>query len=134
AGMVAGRFGTDHHEVVCTARDFESLWARTVWYADGLAADISNVPLYMLARDARRHVPVVLSGDGGDEMFGGYPTYQADRLAAVYRRLPLPLRALVGALVRVMPMSTDKLSVEYRLRQFVRGVEDGDLSRSHFAW
>ena len=134
AGMVARRFGTDHHEVVCTARDFESLWARTVWYADGLAADISNVPLYMLARDARRHVPVVLSGDGGDEMFGGYPTYRADRLAAVYRRVPRPLRRAVRTLSGALPASTAKLSFDFKLRQFLAGAEFGDAARSHFAW
>ncbi len=134
ARIVAGSLGTEHHEVICTPRDFATLWPETVWHADGLAADVSNIPLFMLARAARQHVPVVLSGDGGDELFGGYPTYKADRLAAIYRRLPLPARALVGAVVRALPMSTDKLSVEYRLRQFVRGVEDGDLSRSHFAW
>ncbi|TMA90704.1 MAG: asparagine synthase (glutamine-hydrolyzing) [Deltaproteobacteria bacterium] len=134
ARTVARRLGTDHHEVICTARDFESLWATTVWHADGLAADISNVPLFMLARDARRHVPVVLSGDGGDEMFGGYPTYRADRLAAVYRRVPRPLRSAVATLSTALPASTAKLSFDFRLRQFLAGVELDEVARSHFAW
>jgi asparagine synthase (glutamine-hydrolysing) len=134
ARTVAGHLGTDHHEVICTARDFESLWARTVWHADGLAADISNVPLFMLARDARRHVPVVLSGDGGDEMFGGYPTYRADRLAAVYRRVPRPVRDAVATLSTALPTSTAKLSFDFKLRQFLAGAELGDAARSHFAW
>src|SRR6266849_2929183 len=72
-------------------------------------------------------VPVVLSGDGGDEMFGGYPTYRADRLAAVYRRVPRPLRYAVAILSTALPASTAKLSLDFRLRQFLAGVELDDV-------
>jgi asparagine synthase (glutamine-hydrolysing) len=134
ARLVARHLDTEHHEVVCTARDFRDLWARSVWHADGLAADISNVPLYMVAAAARRHVPVVLSGDGGDELFGGYPIYQADRLAAVYRRVPAPVRAVVGALAARLPASTEKLSLDFKLKQFLAGAQLGETARSHFSW
>ena len=56
ARLVAGSLGTEHHEVVCTPRDFAALWPETVWHADGLAADISNIPLFMLARAAFEHL------------------------------------------------------------------------------
>src|SRR6185503_796964 len=134
ARIVAHALGTEHHEVECTANDFASLWRTTVWHADGLAADISNVPLYLVARAARQHVPVVLSGDGGDELFAGYPTYQADRLAAVYRRIPAPLRSTIGVVARALPASTGKMSLEYRVKQFLAGAEALDPARSHFAW
>ena len=134
ARAVAGALGTEHHEVVCTPDDFRSLWRTTVWHADGLAADISNVPLYLVARAAREHVPVVLSGDGGDELFGGYPTYQADRLATVYRHVPAPLRSMIGLVARTLPASSGKMSLDYRVKQFLDGAEATDAARAHFAW
>jgi asparagine synthase (glutamine-hydrolysing) len=105
-----------------------------VWHADGLAADISNVPLYMVARLAREHVPVVLSGDGGDEMFAGYPTYRADRMAVGYRRLPAPLRRVLRAAARKLPTSTAKMSLDYTLTRFLDGAELPDAAESHLAW
>jgi asparagine synthase (glutamine-hydrolysing) len=134
ARAIASALGTDHHEVVCTADEFASLWRTTVWHADGLAADISNVPLYLLARRAREEVPVVLSGDGADELFGGYPTYQADRLAAAYRHVPAPFRTMIGLVARSLPTSTGKMSFDYRLKQFLAGAEANDAAHSHFAW
>ncbi len=134
AQMVARQLNTEHHEIVCTSKEFKDLWARTVWHADGLAVDISNVPLYMLARLARNHVPVVLSGDGGDELFAGYPIYQADLLASIYRKMPLLFRRIVVTLASALPTSTEKLSLDFKLRQFFSGVEFHGTARSHFAW
>ncbi len=134
AQMVACRLGTEHHEIVCTSREFKDLWAKTVWHADGLAVDISNVPLYTVAGLARSHVPVVLSGDGGDELFAGYPIYQADLLASVYRRVPLWLRRIAVGFASALPTSTEKLSLDFKLRQFLSGAELDGTARSHFAW
>ena len=134
ARVVARRLDTEHHEVVCTATDFRDLWARTVRHADGLAADISNVPLYMVAQEARRHVPVVLSGDGGDELFAGYAIYQADRLASIYRRAPAVARRILRAATRILPTSTEKMSFDFKLKQFLSGAALGEAARSHFAW
>ena len=131
---VAKLLGTDHHEVFCTAEDMASLIEKSVYHADNLTADISNVPMYMVSRLARQHVTVVLSGDGGDEVFGGYPIYQADRLASYYRRVPAWLRnGMVQPLVHALPASSNKLSLDYKARKFVEGAALSP-ARAHYTW
>ena len=125
---------TEHHEIVCTPKDLVSSFETTVRHADNLTADLSNVPLYLVSRLAADHVKVVLSGDGGDELFLGYPIYQADRWAAHYRRLPLWLHRLVfSPLVDALPTSTAKLSFDYKARKFVEGARRPP-AQAHFSW
>src|ERR1022692_3923404 len=84
---------------------------------------------------SRRHVTVALSGEGADELFGGYLTYQADRLVRPFQRLvPTGLRRLMrGALDRYMPVSDDKISLEYKLKRWLEGsLLDPD--EAHFFW
>ena len=84
---------------------------------------------------SRRHVTVALSGEGADELFGGYLTYQADRLVRPFRRLaPAGLRRLMrGALDRYMPVSDEKISLEYKLKRWLEGsLLDPD--EAHFFW
>lgn len=120
ADLVARHYDLQHHEVVCTADDVRATLDRVVWHADNPTADISMVPMLRLAEAARREVTVVLSGDGGDEVFGGYPIYQADRLARVWRHLPVWFRTgVVTRLVDRLPASQRKLSADYALRAFV---------------
>jgi asparagine synthase (glutamine-hydrolysing) len=78
ADLVAQRYDLHHHEVVCTAADVPATIDRVVRHADNPTADISMVPMLRLSEAARQEVTVVLSGDGGDEVFGGYAIYQAD--------------------------------------------------------
>lgn len=123
ADLVARTYDLQHHEVVCTADDVRATLDRVVRHADNPTADISMVPMLRLAEAARREVTVVLTGDGGDEVFGGYPIYQADRLARVWRHLPGWFRdGLVGRLVERLPTSQRKLSADYALRAFVRAA------------
>jgi asparagine synthase (glutamine-hydrolysing) len=99
--------------------------------------DASVIPTYMLSRFARRHVTVALGGDGGDELFAGYPTYQAQKLAAVYDSLPAPLRALAGGTGRLvanrLPVNTNNLSLDFKLKRFTGALDAPALER-HFQW
>jgi asparagine synthase (glutamine-hydrolysing) len=78
AALAARHFGTDHHELAVTREDFMNAWPRLAWYRDDPVAEASEIPLLLLSEFAGRHVRVALSGDGGDELFGGYPKYRAD--------------------------------------------------------
>jgi asparagine synthase (glutamine-hydrolysing) len=80
AGAIAQRFGSDHHEIVVGREQFQDVLPRLSWYRDEPIAEPSEIPLLLLAELAGRQVKVVLTGDGGDEIFGGYPKYRAERL------------------------------------------------------
>jgi asparagine synthase (glutamine-hydrolysing) len=92
AQLAATRYGSEHHELVVDARSFLDALPRLAWYRDEPIAEASEVPLLLLAELVSRHVKVVLSGDGGDELFGGYPKYRAERLL----RQPLVPRGALG--------------------------------------
>ena len=83
---------------------------------------------------SRRHVTVALSGEGADELFGGYLTYLADRLARPFRLTPAPLRRLMlGALDRYVPVSDEKISLEYKLKRWIEGSWLHP-DEAHFFW
>ena len=133
ARVAARHAGASHSEVTCTADDFRDLMETIAWHADNLTADLSMVPMYLVARLAREQVTVVLSGDGGDELFGGYLTYQADLLARYYRRLPGWLRQLAQPMAAVLPSSSRKESFDYKLRKFLEGAALPP-ERAHYTW
>lgn len=134
AKLVAKTYGLTHHEVVCTSGDVEATIDRVAWHADNPTADISMVPMLRLAEAARREVTVVLSGDGGDEVFGGYQVYQADRLARAWRHLPAWLRhGVLARLVARLPHSDRKLGADYALRAFIAAA-DRAPEQAHARW
>jgi asparagine synthase (glutamine-hydrolysing) len=96
-------------------------------------ADPAILPTFLLARTAREHVKVILSGEGADELFGGYPTYLGHKVAPVYDALPSPLRAAARRLVNAIPSSGKKVTVEYLLKRFVSDAERPWIER-HLAW
>jgi asparagine synthase (glutamine-hydrolysing) len=103
ARRVAQRHGTDHHELVVGREDFTSTLPRLAWFRDEPIAEPSEVPLFLLAEHAARHVKVVVSGDGGDELFGGYPKYRAERLLNLPTGLPALACRLGVAALRARP-------------------------------
>src|SRR6266446_3661804 len=123
AGRVAEHCGTVHEAIVFSARDALGLMDQVGGLLDEPLVDASFLPRYALARAARQSVTVALSGDGGDELFCGYPTFLADRPARWLRRWlpPAGLRAL-GALVNRLPSSSQYGSVDFLLKQFVRAL------------
>jgi asparagine synthase (glutamine-hydrolysing) len=96
-------------------------------------ADPAILPTYLLARTAREHVKVVLSGEGADELFGGYPTDIGHKVAPAYDRLPSFARAALRGGVQRLPSSGKKVTVEYLLKRFVRDAERPWIER-HLAW
>ena len=98
ARTVANHFGTDHHEFVVRP-DGLSILTDLVSHFDEPFADSSAIPTWYVSEIARRHVTVVLSGDGGDELFGGYDRYLAHPRVAAFDRLPVPGLRRAAALV-----------------------------------
>jgi asparagine synthase (glutamine-hydrolysing) len=96
-------------------------------------ADPAWIPTALLARRAAQDVKVALVGEGGDEVFGGYPTYPGAALAARFQRLPRPFRALLAALVRALPQSDRKVTLGFLLKRFMDGAEMDPVAR-HLLW
>ncbi len=133
ARSVASRFGTDHTELIVRP-DVRDLLPVLVRSFDEPFADSSAIPTYYVSQLARSRVTVVLGGDGGDEVFAGYETYVATKLAGVYRRLPWPLRRwCIRPVVDWLPTSDGKVSFDYKAKRFVQGAELPP-ARAHFSW
>jgi asparagine synthase (glutamine-hydrolysing) len=102
ARIAARHFGADHHEFVVTP-DVCRLVEEIVWHHDEPFADVSSVPTYVVSKMAREHVTVALSGDGGDEVFGGYERYVVDRRRRRYESVPAFLRRALLRASRALP-------------------------------
>jgi asparagine synthase (glutamine-hydrolysing) len=126
ARLVAERYGTEHHELL--VRPEPELLLRALAEAfDEPFADSSALPTYLVSRLAAEHVKVALSGEGGDELFGGYYTYAADLWADQLA----PLARAVRPLVEALPASTRKASLDYKAKRFVRAAHLPPLERHH---
>jgi asparagine synthase (glutamine-hydrolysing) len=119
ARRVAEHFGTRHTEFAVKV-DAVSLIDRLLWHHDQPYADSSAIPTYLVSQLAREHVTVALTGDGGDEVFGGYERFRAALLA---RRLPHPLARLARGSARLAPTRGGYYSVRRRLDRFFELAE-----------
>ena len=134
ARQVAKHLGTEHHEMTLEPHMLLGLIGRLPVLLDEPLGDASIIPTYLLASFTRQHVKVALGGDGGDELFAGYPTMQAHRLAGYYMRAPQVLRqGLVEPLVRRLPISRKNLSFDFRAKRFVSGAAH-PLAERHQTW
>jgi asparagine synthase (glutamine-hydrolysing) len=126
ARLVAERFGTDHHELVLRP-DAVELLPKLVESFDEPFGDSSALPTYLVSELASGEVKVALSGEGGDELFGGYYTYVADLLAP---RLG-PLAALAAPLIEALPSSHARVGFDYKAKRFARAAKLPPLERHH---
>ena len=101
ARQVARKFGTDHHELVVDPNVL-SIIDDLPWFLDEPFGDSSAIPTYMVSKLASEHVTVVLSGDGGDELFAGYDKYVKERTERRLEQIPTPVRGLAGIVGRSM--------------------------------
>ncbi|PYS43193.1 MAG: asparagine synthase (glutamine-hydrolyzing) [Acidobacteria bacterium] len=134
ARAVAKFLGTDHHEERFSASLAANLVSEIGAWMDEPLSDPSLVPTYLLSRFTRKHVTVALGGDGGDEIFAGYPMYFGHRMARAYLRVPRFLRrGLVEPAVNLLPVKTRNLSFDYRARRFIAASHYDEVARHH-AW
>ncbi len=134
AREVAKFFGTDHHEIRVSPSDIPNLLPKIAWHADNLLADQAALALYSVSKLAKEHVTVALSGDGGDEIFIGYPTFHANQFHSIYSRFPRWIRKeLVERIVNLMPASDRKIGLDYKIKKFVEaGGRKQDFA--HYSW
>ena len=122
ARAIASHYGAEHHELdLNPSLDLEDAIHRIVFHSDEPFADAGAVPVWFLSQLSREGVTVALSGEGSDELFGGYLTYRADRLAQTARRVPKRVRKSLIRLLRFWPVSNDKISFEYKMKRFLEG-------------
>lgn len=132
ARSVAKFLGTDHHEERLSANLAANLVSEIGAWMDEPFSDPSLVPTYLLSRFTRKHVTVALGGDGGDELFAGYPMYAGLRWAEFYKRIPSFLRAgMIEPLVRLLPVKTKNLSFDYKALRFITGARYDPVTRHH---
>lgn len=131
---VIERYGTEHTELDLTPElDLAAAIEEFAYYSDEPSADSGSLPVWFLSKLCKTQTTVALSGEGADELFGGYLTYRANRAAARVRRFPAGLLrfGLAGALR--WPVSDDKISLEYKVKRFLEGALMRP-ERAHVYW
>jgi asparagine synthase (glutamine-hydrolysing) len=127
-------FDADFHELVLTENDLADGLRRVGEGFDEPLGDASIIPTHLLARFAVQKVKVVLSGEGADELFAGYPTYIGNRVAGWYRKLPRGVRLnLVSGIRKMLPVSMGNVGPDYLLSRFSAAAER-ELVERHHTW
>jgi asparagine synthase (glutamine-hydrolysing) len=130
ARRIARKFGTDHHESVLRPQALE-LTEKLIFHLDEPLGDFSIFPTYLVSKLAREQVTVILSGDGGDELFGGYEHYQAQKISRI--SLVTALQKPLSPLVRCIQPSAQKKGFLNKIQRFNMGFEHPPTLR-HFRW
>ena len=132
--QVAQAYGTDHYEFDLNPEaDLASVIEDIPYYSDEPSADAGALPVWFLSQMCRRHVTVALSGDGADELFGGYKTYLADHYSQRLRRLPPGVLRFGERTSRLLPVSDNKIGLDYKIKRLLQGSLL-DPIEAHFFW
>ena len=122
ASLASKYIGTEHHEQMMTPADLLNIVPGLPEILDEPMADASILPTYLLSKFTRGHVTVALGGDGGDELFAGYPTYLAHKLAGYYECFLGAFHPVVVRLANLLPVSDDNISFDFKLKRFLSGI------------
>lgn len=132
ARQVAKHLNTEHYEEKLSVEKAADLISEIGKWLDEPLSDGSLIPTFLLSRFVRKHVTVALGGDGGDELFAGYPMYYAHRVADFYNKIPGVLRNnLIEPIVNNLPVSSKNLSFDYKAKRFVRASKYDLVTRHH---
>jgi len=132
--LIANRYNTVHREFDMSSEvDLTAAIHEMAYYSDEPSADAGALPVWLLSHMTAKHVTVALSGEGADEIFGGYQTYLADRYAQAARYTPAVLRRLGLHAASKLPVSDEKIGLEYKIKRFLAGsLLSAD--EAHFYW
>jgi len=132
ARTVASHLGTEHHEEILSVETAAGLVGEIGKWLDEPLSDPSLIPTFLLSGYVRKHVTVALGGDGGDELFAGYPMYLGHKVNRWYAAVPKFVRsAIVEPVVGKLSSSTDNLSFDYKAKRFVKSADKDDVARHH---
>lgn len=135
AQTVSRSFNTQHHHFYFTVEDFTNIFPQVVKTLDEPFGDMSIFPTQFLCKEARSLFTVVLSGEGSDELFMGYPTYPAHQYMERYQQIPKVLRKwILSPLINGLPVSFEYFSLDFKLKQFIRGQFLENPYLRHFLW
>ena len=127
------RYGTDHHEMDLNSRiDLRSAIEEFAYYSDEPCADAGALPVWFLSKLCKRGTTVALSGEGADELFGGYLTHRADSIARTIRMIP-GAASLGLAAMRLWPVSDEKIGFDYKATRLLEGSRMSP-ERAHVYW
>jgi asparagine synthase (glutamine-hydrolysing) len=133
SSRVADHLHVDHH-IEIIRPDVGDLFGRLMHFLDDPIGDFSIFPTYLVSRLASKHVKVVLSGDGGDELFGGYETFLAEQKTHTWRRLPAWLRSgVIEPTIGALPPTAAKKGLVNKAKRFVEGARL-DPAWGHARW
>jgi asparagine synthase (glutamine-hydrolysing) len=132
ARLVSGRYGTDHRELTIRP-DCAELLPRMVALFDEPFGNPTALLLHALSHETRDHVTVALAGDGGDELFLGYPRYLGARLRRAWGEVPFPLRRAASALAQRIPEGTNGHHARRRVREFLSAGK-GSWQNAYIGW
>lgn len=122
ARTISRDYGAEHSEIDLNPNsDLAGAIEQFSYYSDEPSADAGALPLWFLAEMSRKDVTVLLSGEGADELFAGYLTYRADKYNMLARRTPAFVRRAALTCARLLPVSDEKISFEYKLKRFLSG-------------
>ena len=134
ARQVATHLNTEHYEEKLSVEKAADLISEIGTWLDEPMSDGSLIPTLLLSKFVRKHVTVALGGDGGDEIFAGYPMYFAHKVANIYNGIPGIFRNnLIEPVVNNLPVSNKNLSFDYKAKRFVRASKY-DLVTRHHSW
>jgi asparagine synthase (glutamine-hydrolysing) len=134
ARQVAEHLGTEHYEDKLSVEKAADLIGEIGTWLDEPMSDGSILPTFLLSRFVKKYVTVALGGDGGDEIFAGYPMYFGHKMARVYNAIPRFLRSgLIEPIVNNLPVSTKNLSFDYKAKRFV-AASKYDVVTRHHSW
>jgi asparagine synthase (glutamine-hydrolysing) len=119
---VARQYGTLHEQLdLNPEQDLEGAIQELSYYSDEPSADSGALPVWFLSKLCKQHCTVAFSGEGADEVFGGYLTYRANRIAANLRQLPQAALRLAQQALNALPASNEKISFEYKAKRLLQG-------------
>ena len=131
---VAAQYGTEHEQFDLNPEvNLRDAIEEFAYYSDEPNADAGALPVWFLSKLSKTKATVTLSGEGADELFGGYLTYRANRLAVPVRKLPPGAIRFALAVLRGWPVSDEKISFEYKLKRFLEGCLM-PAGRAHVYW